>query len=106
MTKLHELLAVEKTRTSAATKILQETVQKFSKSEMFSGQVKSLTMIEDSPTNKVLEAALPTVCVVTRTESNKGLSTRRGCLFVAVLDTFLHRFFVNYSVRFRDQITP
>jgi len=56
MTKLHELLAVEKTRTSAATKILQETVQKFSKSEMFSGQVKSLTMIEDSPTNKVLEA--------------------------------------------------
>jgi hypothetical protein len=35
-------------------------------------------------TNKVLLAALPTVCVVTRTESNKGLSTNSGCLFVDV----------------------
>lgn len=57
MTKLHELLAVEKTRTSAATKLLQETSQKFGKSEMFSGQLKTLTMIEDSPQNKALEAA-------------------------------------------------
>jgi hypothetical protein len=57
MTKLHELLAVEKTRTNAAQKLMQDTMQKFSKSEMFSGGVKTLKMIEDSPQNKAIEAA-------------------------------------------------
>ncbi len=57
MAKMHELLAVEKTRTNAAQKLLADTTQKFGKSEMFSGQVKSLKMLEDSPQNTALEAA-------------------------------------------------
>lgn len=57
MGKLHELLAVEKTRTNAAVKLMQDTAQKFSKSEMFSGQVKSLSMLEESAQNKALETA-------------------------------------------------
>ena len=55
MTKLHELLAVEKTRTGAASKLLTETHQKFGKAEMFSGQIKTLQMLEDSAQNKALE---------------------------------------------------
>lgn len=57
MSKLHEILAVEKTRTSVSSKLIQETHKKFGKSEYFQGFVKSLTMIEDSPQNKAVEDA-------------------------------------------------
>ena len=57
MTKLHELLAVEKTRANAAAKLLQETSAKFQKSEMFSGHIKTLAMIEESAQNAALEQA-------------------------------------------------
>lgn len=57
MGKLHELLAVEKTKTTAATKLLSETLNKFGKFEYFQGAVKSLKMLEESEQNKALEAA-------------------------------------------------
>ena len=71
MTKLHELLAVEKTRTAQATRLLQETQAKFGKEQYFSGHVKTLRMLADSPENAALEAAardekaLPTTVVET-----------------------------------------
>lgn len=57
MTKLHELLAVEKTRSNAATKLLDETAHKFAKEHFFSGHLKTLTMLVDSPENQAIEAA-------------------------------------------------
>lgn len=56
-TKLHEILAVEKTRTSAANKLMVETATKFQKSDMFSGHIKKLDMIEDNPQNAAISAA-------------------------------------------------
>ena len=67
MPALHELLAVEKTRTSQAVKLLKETLAKFQKaSQYFQGYEKSLKMIVDSAENTAIEsaaresAALPT----------------------------------------------
>ena len=58
MTALHELLAVEKTRTSQAVKLLKETLAKFSKAQQyFQGYDKSLRMIVDSPENTAIENA-------------------------------------------------
>ena len=57
MAKLHELLAVEKTRTSASNKILTESTQKFGKIDYFQGAFKTLKMLEDSPTNTAIETA-------------------------------------------------
>ena len=57
MPKLHELLAVEKTKSAAANKLLTETQAKFGKFEYFQGHTKSLKMIEDSPQNAAIEAA-------------------------------------------------
>lgn len=57
MSKLHELLAVEKSTTSAATKLLNETKQKFGKFEYFQGNIKTLKMLEDNIQNKALEDA-------------------------------------------------
>lgn len=57
-------------------------------------------------TNNVLEDALPTVCVVTRTESNSGRSTSNGCLFVEVEANVFVPLFVNYSVRFQGLTLP
>lgn len=57
MSKLHELLAVEKSTSSAATKLLNETKQKFGKFEYFQGNIKTLKMLEDSIQNKALEDA-------------------------------------------------
>lgn len=57
MGKLHELLAIEKTKTTAANKMLTETNQKFGKFDYFQGHNKSLKMIEDSPQNSALEQA-------------------------------------------------
>jgi hypothetical protein len=56
MGKLHELLAVEKTRTAAFAALSAETAAKLAKIDFFQGHVKTLKMLEDSEANKVLEA--------------------------------------------------
>lgn len=87
MTKLHELLAVEKTRTAASNKLLQETMQKFGKAEMFSGYEKTLKMIEDSPQNAALEAAaaesreLPTTVAETLVYALQSYAQAEDVLF-------------------------
>ncbi len=55
--KLHELLAVEKTRVAAANKLLADTFQKFNKFEFFQGHEKTLKMLEDNPQNAATESA-------------------------------------------------
>lgn len=56
MGKLHELLAVEKTKTNASKKLIEETNAKFKKVESyFQGYNKTLNMLEDSPANKAIE---------------------------------------------------
>lgn len=57
MTKLHEILAVEKTVVSAANKMLADTATKFGKFDYFQGHSKILRMIEDSPQNAAIEAS-------------------------------------------------
>lgn len=58
MGKLHELLAVEKTRVNAAAKLMQDTQYKFGKHDTyFVGQIKELKMLEDSASNQAMEAA-------------------------------------------------
>ncbi len=57
MSKLHELLAAEKTPTGAWNQVYEETVKKFAApGHYFEGHTKSLAMIEDKPANAVLEA--------------------------------------------------
>lgn len=60
MTHLHELLAVEKTRTAAWHTLLQDTLKKFAKPHMFQGSLKTLAMLESTPANQRLEAAART----------------------------------------------
>lgn len=56
--KIHELLAVEKTRTAAWHTVLDDCLKKFGKPEdYFSGHSKTLSMIEDNDANKALEAS-------------------------------------------------
>ena len=56
MTKLHELLAAEKTPTGAWNQLYEDTLKKFkNSSHFFEGHSKSLSMIEDSPSNKAIE---------------------------------------------------
>lgn len=58
MTKLHEVLAAEKTPMAAWHQLLEETKKKFSNTEsFFSGHSKSLKMLEDTPQNATVEAA-------------------------------------------------
>ena len=57
MGRLHELLAVEKSKSAAVTKLITETFNKFGKFEYFQGHIRTLSMIEESPQNKALEAA-------------------------------------------------
>jgi hypothetical protein len=57
MGKLHELLAVEKTKVNAANKLLADMSNKFGKFDYFQGFFKTLKMIEDSPQNAAIEAA-------------------------------------------------
>jgi len=57
MTKLHELLASEKTPMSAWNQVFEETLKKFAaEAHYFSGYSKTLKMIEDSPANEAIEA--------------------------------------------------
>ena len=61
MGKLHELLAVEKTLTSAAEKLFTDTSEKFKKADhYFNGHVKTLSMLEENAANKAAEAAART----------------------------------------------
>ena len=57
MSKLHELLAAEKTPTGAWNQVYEETLKKFKNpTHFFDGHSKSLAMIEDSPANRAVEA--------------------------------------------------
>src|SRR3990167_9006186 len=58
MGKLHELLAVEETVVAASEKLLAETNEKFNKhTEFFTGHVRTLSRLKDSPEDKAIEAA-------------------------------------------------
>jgi len=61
MGKLHELLAVERTKVTAVGKILSETDIKFGKDNFFKGYTKTLRMLADSPENSALEQSLSEV---------------------------------------------
>jgi len=57
MAKLHELLAAEKTPTSAWNQLFEETLKKFGNvAHYFQGHSQSLSMIEDTEANKAIEA--------------------------------------------------
>lgn len=66
MTKLHEVLAAEKTVSAAWSTLYEETLKKLGNNHFFEGHTKSLKMLEDSPGNEAIEAqaaehkALPT----------------------------------------------
>jgi hypothetical protein len=56
MSKLHELLAAEKTPTGAWNQLFEDTLNKFKNpTHFFDGHSKSLAMIEDNPGNKAIE---------------------------------------------------
>lgn len=58
MGKLHELLAVEETISAASEKLLSETEDKFGKiSEFFTGSIRTLERLNDSPEDKAIEVA-------------------------------------------------
>jgi len=72
MAKLHEVLASEKTVTAARDHLHEDTQTKFKKADQyFTGMIKSLKMIEDSPEAEAIEQAakqekeLPTTLVTT-----------------------------------------
>jgi len=72
MTVLHEILAAEKTVTNARDQLAEDTRNKFNKVEnYFTGMVKTLAMIDDTPENQAAaqaarqEKELPTTVVAT-----------------------------------------
>jgi len=52
MTKLHEILAVESSLEKAATNLTAESIRTFSKDNLFSGEVKTLTMFREDEQNQ------------------------------------------------------
>lgn len=57
MTKLHEVLAAEKTPVGAWNALLEDTLKKFGNaSHFYEGHSKSLKMIEETPANEAIEA--------------------------------------------------
>jgi hypothetical protein len=77
MTVLHELLAAEKTVTSARDRLTEDTDNKFGKQEsFFTGGTKTLEMLGDDQANKSIEAAA---------RADKELATT----VVATLDYYL-----------------
>lgn len=54
---LHEILAVEKTRNGQLDQLIKDTNNKFNKPEYFQGHYTKLSMLEDTPQNKAMEAA-------------------------------------------------
>lgn len=71
VTKLHEILAVEKTLSDQSSVLIEDAKKKFQKGEYFQGHNKVLKMIADTPENKALEASstdvkeLPTTVIET-----------------------------------------
>lgn len=57
MSKLHELLAAEKTVAAAWNTLLVETLKKFGNEQFFTGHDKSLKMLVENPANDAIEAA-------------------------------------------------
>lgn len=58
MGKLFELLAAEKTLSSASDKLIEETKAKFQKADsFFKGHLKTLKMLADNPENTAIESA-------------------------------------------------
>lgn len=57
MAMLHEILAVEKTKTEAANALLKDTENKFGKDHYFYGHVRTLKMLTDSPEAEAMELA-------------------------------------------------
>jgi hypothetical protein len=58
MGKLHELLAVEETVVAAAEKLIAETNEKFNKhTEFFTGGIRTLSRLKDSPEDRAIEVA-------------------------------------------------
>lgn len=57
MAMLHEILAVEKTKTDAANALLKDTENKFGKDHYFYGHVKTLKMLTASPEAEAMELA-------------------------------------------------
>lgn len=56
MSKLHELLAAEKTPTGAWNQLIEDTIKKFKNPDhFFHGHSKSLHMIEDTPANQAVQ---------------------------------------------------
>lgn len=55
MTKIHELLAAEKTVNQQTEALLRDTETKFKKGDAFRGNIVSLHLLESSPANKILE---------------------------------------------------
>ena len=61
MSKLHEILAAEKTVVDASKKLFNDTNNKFGKTEaFFTGHGRTLKMIADTPENKAIEVAART----------------------------------------------
>lgn len=60
MSQIHELLAAEKTITSAWTALFDETLTKLGKEPFFAGETVSLKMLTESPVNPAIEAAART----------------------------------------------
>lgn len=57
MSKLHELLAAEKTPNAAWNALFEDTVKKFANPDhFFNGHSKSLKMIQDNPANEAIES--------------------------------------------------
>jgi hypothetical protein len=78
MAKLHELLAAEKTLTSAMALLLDETRNKFAKVDSyFRGQIKTLKMLEETPANAATEKAA---------REEKPLTTTVAATMVYLLD--------------------
>lgn len=67
MPKLYEILAVEKTKQTGVNKLVEETLNKFSKEHFFSGYTKTLTMLKDSIENKTIEESSKDIKVLPTT---------------------------------------
>ncbi len=93
MSKLHELLAAEKTATNTRDQLTKDTENKFAKGEnYFTGFTKILEMLGDDASNSKIEAAA---------RQDKALPTT----VVATLDYYLNQWSRTEDVLFQKNIT-
>lgn len=92
MGKLHELLAVEKSKSNAANKLLADTLNKFGKSEYFKASSRTLKMLADSSENEALEASAYENSTLPTTVKEKSL--------IGILKKAGEKIFENESVKF------